>query len=257
MNLLRFFKITFITALISFAATSCNNLDKNNGPSWISSYATVLLSTENPDVVVPTGASFYFVADGDNSTILYPTNPEIVTSDIKNNQRLLLTFTKETPAQEAKTSTDESLLVKIVAMSGVITKEVLQTSKIDTLGSNVTEPLEVWYSGGVHGAKSFVTIYFSCHAAQYGEKQFVYLVEDLKDKNPIDEEGYYSLSFRVTGKTNGYYDHRSKGIISVPLAEKYLKENIKGLKISFIEDMTNPEDVIIKHYPYESEDESE
>lgn len=242
MNLLRLIKITFITALISVAATSC--LDDRDRVSPSRRLATVLLSAENPGETITNGSTFYFLAD--DSTMLIPTNFALYELDsIKNNDRYLLFYTKNEPEESTTKSAKDPVLIEIMGVKKVFSTNILQTSEIDTIGNNITIPREVYYSGGVHGSKTFINITYDFYAGN--STQFVYLADNLENASPI-KDGYYQLEFRLSGKSDMYYGQRHSQFISFPLAEKYLQEDIKGLKISFKENDT--EELRVLNFPY-------
>lgn len=251
MNLLRFIKITFLTALISLAATSCLKDSDGYAPDKFYSQATMLLTKENPDETPLNESPLYFLRDSD-STVLYPVNyKEVFNLDkIKGNQRYELIYIVSENTKSSVKSAKEPILIEIINIGGITTLDILQTSDIDSVVNNIpVKPIGNTYSGGVHGASIFLTLSIEFQADEYNPLK-PKLVDNLKNTNPT-EDGYYQLEFRLSSEKDNYYGTYMKRLISFPLPEKYRNDNgtpIKGLRITYKYDDDGGE--VVKDYPY-------
>jgi hypothetical protein len=206
--------------------SSCN---KDSNVTYKATFATVIPVKGNLE---PQKSSYLFISD--DSLTLVPTNySDFPNYEPKNNDRVLLYFQEVTSEPIEKSSYQpETKQIKVAGIENVLTKNIVYTDKIDTLGNAVALPQNIWYSGGIEEAKRFVTIEFVFFASSMSSsKHIVNLAQNLNEDTTKD--GYYILEFKHNNNNQPYNDIRTYGYLSIPLNEEATAEGIKGLEIKF------------------------
>ncbi len=212
----RFIRTIFILLSVAAITQACEN---NNPENYQSKFATLVVNNPNESQEYP----YYFVTD--DSTKVLPANYKQINYNPKTNDRVIVYY------QLPTLKSDEPVTADIKGVEDVLTKDIKKSDKPNEFGRDRTEPMAIWYSGGIYGATRSVNIKFKFWNSKAYITHIVNLVEDTNVKDPI-EDGYYRLQFHHDARGD-YRQFVSYGYVSFPLTEAYIKEGIKGLKIRF------------------------
>lgn len=220
---LSFLSIALLGVLL---LSSC---EKEQPIDYKAAFATVIpLSGEES---VEKGAYLFLT---DDSLILLPNNyGDYPKYEPNKDDRVVVYFQKEeTPTPTSDFSSKIIEKVKVLKIEKVLTKKIVMTEKIDTLGNSNANPQQIWYSGGIEGASRFVTIEFIFYASSTTPvPHIVNLAQDIKNSPVVD--GYYQLEFRHDDRGDLFKDIRTFGYLTVPIPEAATAEGIKGMAIKF------------------------
>jgi len=224
-----------ITLLITAAALimtlgSCSKW-LNPGEETKVVWATILTSYDLP---LSEEYPYYFITD---DTLLYcPMNHTSINDDFEpiDGQRLILYYKFHSTTTQVESDQEETLepgdikYIDIVQMQLVDTKNFINTSEPDTLGTDRVEPQYLWFAGGGLGTKRYLNLQLSIQAYN-PEKHTFSLAYDLNRETPL-EEGYYCLELRHQSKNDPLINNYTT-LLSYPLEGACIEEGVKGLKI--------------------------
>lgn len=229
MNHNKLLPIISIALLGIILFSSCS---KNQDDYYKVRFATVIPAEGEIEV---TKSTYRFLSD--DSLIFVPTNySEFPSYEPENNDRVILYYLEAEDGTKTYYPTSTNIVIK--GITGILTKDIVYTSEIDTLGDAIALPQQVWYSGGYEGAGRFVNIEFVFYSSSLSTtKHIINVAQDVNGESV--EDGYYVLEFKHNDNNLAYFDMRSYGYIAVPLDERATAEGIKGLAIKFkIDDET-------------------
>lgn len=201
---------TLLIAGAIFLTASC---DWNNDSYYeFTTFATVVSSGSGA------GSSQYNVVT-DDSLLITPTNFAYTGND---NDRVIVSFYSETDVFESP------LVAEISGVTAVNTGEIIQVADPSSLPQGYLKPESVWYSGGVYGAKRFITFGFTYpYVTLLTADPFI-----LADSG-MDDNGYYHLfmTHSIDISHNNYT--YANAYMSYPLDERLTADGVKGLIITF------------------------
>ena len=209
-----------------FFTSSCNDSDND---TLYSSFITISKNFPPDNYAIFTDDSTRLYTTGEQSA--YIENLQITREE----QRAFIYFTLE-DSQEPSNSSNTKTFINIKQISSILTKDIIKTEEIDTLGSDPININNTWFSNGGDNLSTYINIEFSFPTSGISNTQhIIYLGDDLaadaiNDELPIDNEGYYNLTFahNAMEDTQNYTSYN--GIVSFPIPSDML--NTKGLKIT-------------------------
>lgn len=168
----------------------------------------------------------YFITD--DSIRLNPLNYNEFEAlqNLKMNDRFIGRFT--VPDEKINVN---PINAEITAVNPILTKDIVFSNNLDTLGRDGIKDMGMWQSGGIDGLKRFVTLIINFYTSNTGTVHKVNLVRDTRTP-ATDEEGYYCLEFRHDANNDGS-EMEKQGTVSFVLTDEMTSENIKGLKVTY------------------------